>query len=134
MAGFLGQPKMNLIAAKIRPAGPGRALLLSGETALVTLPLAGREGRFVELGVRPDEIAVDDRPSTRSFPGKIVVSENLGSAVLQHVSVAGVPDLVIVEDRTRMGRAAGAEVHLTLDPARVHLFDEAGARLEPGAR
>ena len=131
VAAFLGQPKMNLIPAMTKASGNGMSTLFSEQTALIELPVALPHGSFIELGVRPDEIAVGDDPAAGSIPGEILVIENLGNSTLLHVRVDGVRNLLIVEERGRTRRAQGNTVHLRLDPASTHLFDQSGSRLEP---
>ena len=84
VAGFLGQPKMNLIPHRGEDTDSGRSTLYSERTALIELPAALPRTTFVELGVRPDEIAICDVSSTGSVSGEIVVTERSGNSTLLH--------------------------------------------------
>src|SRR3546814_11412747 len=59
VAGFIGTPRMNLIAATVRAAGPDRSRLdLAGGAFLDGPPLAGlAPGAPLSLGIRPEHVA-----------------------------------------------------------------------------
>ncbi len=127
VASFLGQPRMNLIPTVARVAAAA-ATLYAGPTALIrTAQLP--DGSAVELGVRPDDIAVCDAPSDATVAAEIVVVENLGNSTLLHARVDGVQDLLIVEERGTVPRRQGDRVHLRFDAASAHLFDSSGLRI-----
>jgi multiple sugar transport system ATP-binding protein len=123
IATFIGAPRMNLLAARVE------------EDALIAGPFRfakpdGNVPPIVEVGVRPDHVhLVDD-----GVAGVIVVSEPLG-AETHHVVRAGE-----VEIRVRAQgfdpREPNSAVHLTIDDAKIHLFDPArgGARIETSSR
>ena len=129
VAAFLGQPKMNLIPTVARSSSGGLSMLHCQETGLVAVRAIVPPGTFVELGVRPDDIAVAEAPSEGAVAGEIVVIENLGNSTLLHVKVDGVEQLLIVEERGRRSRAQGDRIYLSLDAGMVHLFDRSGLRL-----
>jgi ABC-type sugar transport system ATPase subunit len=126
VAGFLGQPKMNLIAVAATPEKGGTALRLADKVIGV---VAGAAKDGVTLGLRPDAIEIIAAPRPDAVPGRIIVVEQLGASTLLHVQLAGVTDLVTVEWRGKAVHQSGADIWLGLDPAKGHLFGPDGARL-----
>jgi multiple sugar transport system ATP-binding protein len=126
VAGFLGQPKMNLIGVEAVPEGGGMALRLADKVIGV---VAGTARDAVILGLRPDAIAIFTTPRPDAVPGRIIVVEQLGASTLLHVQLSGVPDLVTVEWRGKAVHQSGADIWLGLDLAKAHLFGLDGARL-----
>jgi multiple sugar transport system ATP-binding protein len=135
VAGFLGQPKMNFIPTFAKP-GPSGPVLSIFATDRDVLALDGattiEPGASVDLGVRPDAIAVVDGEAADTIPAKIVVVEHLGSTTLLYVQIEGVAGLVTVELRGKTGHAAGGVVWLRLDRGQCHLFHSAGRGIDLG--
>jgi ABC-type sugar transport system ATPase subunit len=132
VAGFLGQPRMNFIPTFAKPSASGpvlsifrtdRTVLPLGRTSAITL------GSAVDLGVRPDAIAIVQASAGDAIPARIVVVEHLGGSTLLYVEIDGVDRLVTIEQRGKTGFSAGQAIHLRLDPKEVHLFDAAGERI-----
>jgi multiple sugar transport system ATP-binding protein len=119
VAGFLGNPSMNLISVN---AEAGRLV-----HAAFSLPAdAVRPGRVV-VGQRPEDMKLTE-PEKGDFRGEIFSAELLGDAALITVRLNG--DLVSVKAgkdvRARMGDVVG----VAFDPATLHFFDGAsGERL-----
>src|SRR3546814_15494346 len=63
VAGFIGTPRMNLIAATVRAAGPDRSRLdLAGGAFLDGPPLAGiAPGAPISIGLRPEHRSEERR-------------------------------------------------------------------------
>ena len=100
VAGFIGSPKMNLVAGKAAPE-------LSATT----------------IGVRPEHIGVSHESGR--WAGKVKVAEHIGSDTFLYVTVDGIGDMT-VRVGGEIGFAAGSAIHLTPDPARIHRFDKDG--------
>jgi len=123
VAGFIGQPNMNFIPAKVTQVGAGGLTVEpTGGTALV-LPVdtAGvKPGDTVEVGIRPEDATIG-----KGFRVEVDVLERLGGVSVTHGRLA---------DGTRFcaalpGDAAvreGEVLDLTLDPAAAHVFNAAG--------
>ena len=110
VAAFIGSPPMNLLPARIEDGAarfPGWRL-----------PLAGRPGAGdVVVGIRPGRI----RLAEDGLPGRLVLSENLGEAMLLNVEVDGALVKLRLPEVRRF--AEGSPVRLAFDPADVLLFD-----------
>ena len=130
VAGFLGAPPMNLLAGRLEAAGPARVAVI-GEGLRLELPEGGRdEPEEVWCGFRPEDLhwapAADGARPLLS--GTALAVEPLGSEALVTVALAGQEISCRLPPRTI--RRAGEEVHLAIDPERLHLFDRAsGQRL-----
>ncbi|MBW8880508.1 MAG: sn-glycerol-3-phosphate ABC transporter ATP-binding protein UgpC, partial [Asticcacaulis sp.] len=127
VAGFLGSPRMNLIAGEIVSvaATKVRVKLLSGDevTAAVVADHA-RKGDRVTLGVRPESLHLTGGGNALSATVDVV--ESLGSASAVYAMMARVEAAVCAmapaNDRSRHGDV----VSLRFDPADAYLFDAAG--------
>jgi multiple sugar transport system ATP-binding protein len=123
VAGFLGQPKMNFLAAKA-VAGNGATELRLGAAGPVVATRPGlAPGDSVELGIRPDAISLAD---SGGLPARVVLVERLGGSSLLHAEVEGLGDLMTVELPGTYQAAAGTPVHLAIDATRLHVFDGGG--------
>jgi len=118
VAGFIGSPEINLIAA--RAAGPGLAqVTLADGTALPLpgpLPLA--PGTPVTYGIRPQTIALGG-----DLPATVVLVEPTGETVDAQLTLGGtdlvaiLPEAAGLRPRDRVGLRFEAERALVFDPA-----------------
>jgi oligogalacturonide transport system ATP-binding protein len=138
VAGFIGTPEMNLVAATLeRGGGPvirvGRQVVRFG-TELATR-LAAPEGP-VTFGIRPQHLVLAPADEPEVFRGTVVASEFMGHEINLHVEVEGHVFVAVAagagRDRAALGR--GARVGLRPMEDRVHVFDaETGENLSlPG--
>ena len=116
VAGFIGSPPMNLLAATVR----GRALTVDG------MPVAidgdpGPDGD-VTLGVRPGAVRFADR----GLPARVYLVEDLGDTTIVDVEVG--ERLVKMRMDARPAVHEGDPVHLAFAPGAVHLFDSASGQ------
>ncbi|HEX2941205.1 MAG TPA: sn-glycerol-3-phosphate ABC transporter ATP-binding protein UgpC [Rhodopila sp.] len=128
VAGFIGSPRMNLVAARVVDAGSSATMvsLSSGTRVSVPVPAGSvRPGEEVTLGIRPEGLQIDP-------DGEIVANvslvERLGGLTLLHVTLPdGQPMTVQIEG------SSAARVHDTLSfavqPDACHLFDRVGVAL-----
>ena len=127
VAQFIGSPAMNIMQGTLRRInGNAHVETADGIRWPLGAPMAD-EGRSVSYGVRPDHLEL--APSAeRGVPGEIVVVEPTGSETELVVRIGDAQ--VIVETRGRATLQPGDKVTFTVNPANVHLFDQAsGARL-----
>ncbi|RMH43778.1 MAG: sn-glycerol-3-phosphate ABC transporter ATP-binding protein UgpC [Alphaproteobacteria bacterium] len=122
VAGFIGSPSMNFVAA--RPAEGGvLAPALSPAPLPSGVALPGGEAAL-EVGVRPQHLALDPAGDTH----RVELTEALGGVSYVHVT-APTGERLIVETRDRVPLAEGATVGLRLSPEHAFVFDAAGKRL-----
>ena len=113
VAGFVGSPPMNTLAAE-------------------ALALPGRPHGAVTLGFRPEAAVLANGPD--GLPGHVTRIEYLGGELHVHMRLTAAPDspLVVRQDGTsRHGWAEGQAAWLRPDPGRLLWFDGAGRRIAP---
>ena len=116
VAGFLGNPAMNLI--------PGRVSGGELEVAGHAIPLGfdpGTDGE-VTVGVRPGAVRVADS----GIPGRVYLIEDLGDTMIVDVEIGG--RLVKMRSDHRPPVREGDAVRLAFPPDAVHLFDSPSGR------
>ncbi len=104
VAGFIGSPKMNLIAGAE----------------------AGKHG-CKTIGIRPEHIAVS--PTEGTWKGRVGVSEHLGSDTFFYVHDTGLGEDLTVRVAGEVELHSGDTVYLTPDADKLHRFDDTGLRL-----
>jgi multiple sugar transport system ATP-binding protein len=127
VAGFIGSPQMNLMAATAQngQAKIGEYLVPVDEAA------ASRMKGEIVVGVRPEtwrQVSSEDG----GLPVTVTVVEELGSDAFVYGTsgVEGTPNQVIVRVAGRDTVHKGETIHVTTDPQHVHVFDAAsGERL-----
>ncbi len=125
VAGFIGSPAMNLMAARVSDDGRGLALAGGGQINPrdAILPEAGRD---VLLGVRPEHLTLTSNGNAADLTLKITAVEILGADTLAHGHptdashaageiIARLPGSTHVE--------VGDSLPLAIDPGMAHLFD-----------
>ncbi|MGH3518130.1 MAG: ABC transporter ATP-binding protein [Haloechinothrix sp.] len=127
VAGFIGSPAMNLIGADL---SHGEALV--GDYALpIDREAAARARGAVTLGIRPESWCVIDA-AEGGMPITVNLVEELGSDAYVYGTAVyqGAEHDVVVRADGRRGLMKGSTIHVTTDPAEVHMFDqETGLRL-----
>lgn len=130
VAGFIGSPKMNLIAASLVPT-PGTATDI-GVPGLGTVTVNRDSGQLpagaaVTLGIRPEHLSL---AVTGPDSGLEVVNvEYLGNECYVYVEMPGMTELVVVRQPVPAPVQPGQRVKLEIDPDQAHLFDTVGHAL-----
>jgi ABC-type sugar transport system ATPase subunit len=126
VAGFLGNPPMNLVGATIRRAGGRTFLHLAGASLEIFTgggPAPCAEGEVI-AGIPPEGIRLA-AAGAGGIRGEVESVEMLGREVVLHVLPRGeraaIPLRVMAAPDP--GLAAGSPVGLDLDPRAVQLFD-----------
>jgi multiple sugar transport system ATP-binding protein len=127
VAGFIGSPAMNLMAAT---AVEGKAQI--GDYLVPVDEAAAQKMRGdIVVGVRPEtwrQVSSEDG----GLPVRVTVVEELGSDAFVYGTsgVEGAPSQVIVRVAGRDTVHKGDVIHVTTDPHHVHVFDaDTGDRL-----
>ena len=117
VAGFLGNPPMNLVPARLCE---GAAEI---EGAVLPLPsLKGYGTREVVLGVRPSGV----RLAAEGLPATVTMCEALGEVSYADLAVGE----LLVRAKVNERPAERAQVRIQLDPEALHVFDrQSGLRL-----
>jgi multiple sugar transport system ATP-binding protein len=124
VAGFIGTPAMALIAAT---AVDGQ-IRIGEHTIAVERSVAAKITGDITVGVRPEAWRIVDD----GLPILVTLIEELGADAFVYGTseVPGTPSEVVIRIKSRSGVQKGSIIHITTDPADVHLFDTAsGERL-----
>jgi multiple sugar transport system ATP-binding protein len=129
VAGFLGSPKMNFLAARLQVPGE-TSLVDAAVLGMTTLPFDSSNlaaDTALSLGVRPEHLSLKAAPGTA---GVVVTGvEYLGSETYVHLDT-GQDEPLICRCEVNAGWQAGDRVELQLDIAKIHLFDSDGTALK----
>ena len=89
VAGFIGNPPMNLLSAEVRDnqlyilaGGDPIPVILEAQYIPDTAP-----GEKLSMGIRPEHIEIETQPGSHAIPAELYVIQNLGSEVLVVVRV-----------------------------------------------
>lgn len=114
VANFVGSPGMNLLTGQI--VQHGDSLSFTHPDSDIHIPIhANIAPAQVIFGMRPEFI----RPANRGIPGKVILSEYLGSHGYVHVDTP-IGELIM---RTTDRFAIGEKIHLHLNETHIRLFD-----------
>jgi multiple sugar transport system ATP-binding protein len=124
VAGFIGSPGMNFIEGTLQ-GGEGAPRFVAGD---FTVPVPGetRDSGRVTLGVRPQQLLLEDGPG--ALRAEVIVVEPMGSEQVVHLAADGGRLVAVVPPE--MPVQSGERVSLRVAPGAAHLFDgESGVRL-----
>jgi sn-glycerol 3-phosphate transport system ATP-binding protein len=133
VAGFIGSPAMNVLAARVAEEGGAVELPGGDRLALPEGAVAGQAGRPVTLGIRPEHLEATAE-ATGVAHLTVEVVEQLGADTLVHGHFG--------DDRTDLtvrlpgvsSLQAGEVLPLAVTPEHLHLFDrDSGVRLDGAA-
>jgi len=137
VAGFIGSPQMNLFDSKLIKVDGKYAVELGGiavelsEEKQQKLAANNVEPQDIVLGVRPEHIVLE-----KGIPGKVDVSELMGSSVHLHVESMGRDVVMVVSTMNMTGSEVaaltnGADVQFNFPGHCCHVFNkETGINLE----
>jgi ABC-type sugar transport system ATPase subunit len=133
VAGFIGNPPMNLLPARVLPPdGEDTKLAVNDQPLMVPRRrLAQRlsQGTSVTLGARP-EVFVHAREGDFGLRVTVEHVEQLGHETLTHVRVAGAEDVrLIARLPARLTGERGDVLQLAPDPDRLYVFAADGRAL-----
>ncbi len=129
VAGFIGSPRMNLLAA--RWAGDGSVQV--GAVRVPVSPEIGKpSGDKITLGIRPEHLLVSSA-GEGMLQAKVDFSEYLGGTQFLYCQTDD-GQSIIAEHRSPVPVDAGDTVHFSWDSAQLRLFDSAGIRIHGSQR
>ncbi len=124
VAGFIGAPRMSHVPCRLAEDGSA-AIEIEGEARLpLPAPLAaaaGSPGRPMLLGLRPEALALANGESPAPLNATIRFVEPLGSDTLVFFRLGGAEVIARLQPSPHLQQ--GRSIALTIDPARMHLFD-----------
>jgi len=133
VAGFIGSPAMNFLAAKVGEGGKSVDLAGTGAKP-VSLPLAvptsATPGTPVAVGLRPEHLLPS---SDGPLEFEIEMAEPLGADTLLHGRFGAARELITVRQGGHVTAAPGEVHRFTIGATRLHLFDSQSGRRIPDA-
>ena len=133
VAGFIGMPPMNFIAADLSVKGDNVEVSFNGNTIKLparyaTPEITALDGKEVVFGVRPEAISddpnfVQGHPDS-AFSADVDVVEMLGAETYVYVTVDGGLALTCRVDPITSVSKVGQKSQLAIDVNRVHIFDK----------
>jgi multiple sugar transport system ATP-binding protein len=128
VAGFLGNPAMNLLRGRLRQES---GAILEGEGAqLRVAALQEQAGQEIVAGVRPEDLHIVAGPAgAGSLEANVELVESVGSEAFVHATSGGWK--LIARSSPYNLPSLGARITLQPAPDRIHFFDaQSGKRLE----
>ena len=137
VAGFIGNPPMNLFPTRLSVDGPGRVRMRVGDQTVAIRPAHVSEARLQQsraasltAGVRPEGLRLGAAGTPEeTLRATVEHVENLGYETLAYVRVADSEIHLIARLPGVPACAKGDAVRVAIDPAQVHLFAEDGRAL-----
>ena len=128
VAGFIGQPPMNLVPGRVLQADAARVLAEIGPDLRIVAAIDGRglaASDAVTLGIRPDDLAMGVQDG---IPVRLSVLERLGPQTVLHArGEGGIALCAVVAGDADL--AVGDALRLAAAPDRVHVFTADGQAL-----
>ena len=127
VAGFLGSPKMNLLAARV-VVDNGQGFLEVGGARAFGLPVPADPLGVKTVGIRPEFLRLASNSQALALPAKVRIVEQLGDHCIAYLDVPGESDLLSAKfnPRTDQIPVKGETVRLTADLDSLLLFGENG--------
>jgi multiple sugar transport system ATP-binding protein len=119
VAGFIGNPGMNLLAGEVSGDG-ARALRMEAGALAIPEQMPLSPGGRVVAGFRPEAVAID--PDGGGVAASVSIVELLGSEV-HVVATVGSSRVVVRQELSQPRPAIGAAIRLRIDERAVHFFD-----------
>ncbi len=132
VAGFIGSPQMNFIAAKVEAVKEGSLMLRMAHGDLLAIPFkacpeAGGIGDSIIIGVRPDDLVPAE---TGSLVATVDFTERMGGLSLVHLEISD-GGALLWQIQGDAPQAAGSVIRFDLaKSSALHIFDESGKRVE----
>jgi multiple sugar transport system ATP-binding protein len=127
VAGFIGSPKINLIAAVVEQGDAEHAdvRLTSGESLRVEVDAtSARIGDLVTVGIRSESF--DTLGDVNAIDAKVKFVESLGSATFAYAALDGADEDLTIQLPGEAKVVPGEMLRLSAPPHACHLFDASG--------
>jgi len=130
VAGFVGDPPMNLLRGRARKTERGMSMWLSDETDLPVASSSLSPDQQVVVGIRPQDVHVVESDGPDVFHATVFAFEPLQESGLLTATLPGVETRIEAETDPHARFKREAAVRLRFDPDRIRLFDaESGDRI-----
>ena len=127
VAGFIGSPKINLLAAEVVEASASKALLRLADGSMfegIVDAARAAPGDKVTLGLRPEQLRIEEGDNSAAVTVRFV--KELGGVTFAYVDHASSESGLTVQLPGGTHLAAGERLSLRADPSAAYLFDAQG--------
>jgi multiple sugar transport system ATP-binding protein len=127
VAGFIGSPRMNFLAAQIITGTNGDTRVRSESGLDLPFPagdLPPSSDNKVTVGIRPENIRIVD-PRHALLTGEVQIAEHLGGETFLYITLAS-GETVVAEVRGQAAVTAGERVGIEPDTGAAHIFANDG--------
>jgi multiple sugar transport system ATP-binding protein len=129
VAGFIGEPPMNLLRGEVVKNGERKVQVLDEQNRpafSIPLPASASQflpGKKVHVGLRPHKLTVGAavRSAVAKVNGQVISNQWLGDQTYVGIEVGGVTVLVVSDQHTRA--EVDSQIVLGLEPEALHFFD-----------
>ena len=125
VASFIGSPPMNFFDAELELhegtaslTGPSFNFSVNGNVAQA---LSQASSRNVTLGVRPEDILLDDGSTPGAMRMRVDVVETLGAE--QHLFLTSERNSMLARVASDFPASIGDQLNATIDPRKLHVFN-----------
>jgi multiple sugar transport system ATP-binding protein len=135
VAGFIGSPRMNFVAAEVTSRDHEAILAKGGSGVDIRIPVANlalAPGDKVTVGVRPEHLRIAD-PANARLVGEVQIAEQLGGETFVYIALAS-GETLVVEIQGQSARKSGQRVGVDFEETAYHLFDGSGRAVRRAER
>lgn len=129
VAEFIGSPKMNFLQGHLVDAQDRYATVKVSDQLLKAAVDARhlKAGEKVQLGIRPEHIALSSSGADSNMAAHVQHIERLGDSSLLYVQMGQGQAVTTVKVEGSASTSAGTLLNLSMLPDQLHLFDNRGA-------
>jgi multiple sugar transport system ATP-binding protein len=119
---------MNIVNGRLRRGGGGAFVEADSGLRWPLGSMAGADGQVVAYGIRPEHLSLAEGGVADAVPAQITVVEPTGAETELLVQAGDSQIVLVTHGRPQV--KPGDKIRLRVDPAMVHVFDQAtGQRL-----
>lgn len=133
VAGFIGDPPMNLLGCSIK-YNQNKTVLNFSQIKLDISPIRDlvrekvNDGEVIIFGIRPEDITIEYKGvSLNSIKGEVFVIERLGPETIIHVKIGDL--ILIVRDFSEPNINMGDTIWLKIDLNSVHIYKKEDGKI-----
>lgn len=128
VAGFLGAPKINLLAARLTDVERVGMTLPGGQHLFAAVDAqTATYGETVTLGIRPEHLQLAHVNDAGAIAAKVVLVEHLGDQVLIYLRIEGIADELCMKQPGHGNLLCyGDAIHVVFPRRHCMLFDQSG--------
>ncbi len=128
VAGFIGSPRMNLIAAKVTSTKNNHIVLNLPDNSTINLQRENhscKTGDLLTVGIRPEHLITTNKGEQLQLTISVYASEHLGDISYLYGRLTDKTDIVVSGAGTIVCKA-DEKIFLTAEQQHIHLFSKEG--------